>query len=66
MKNTPGAIPPTGSTADGSGAIAVGLAHGTVEGVPQDPPEFPIARDAAARAGLDYLALGHWHSTVDV
>ncbi|MCX7426722.1 MAG: DNA repair exonuclease [Planctomycetia bacterium] len=50
--------------ADGSGTIAVGLAHGTVEGVPQDPPEFPIARDAASRAGLDYLALGHWHSTV--
>jgi hypothetical protein len=49
--------------AGGSGAISVGLAHGTVEGVPQDPPEFPIARSAAVRTGLDYLALGHWHST---
>jgi predicted phosphodiesterase len=49
-------IPP-----DGDG-IRVGLAHGTVEGVPQDEPDYPIPRDAAARAGLDYLALGHWHS----
>ena len=49
--------------ADHGDAIAVGLAHGTVEGVPQEQPEFPIARNAATRAGLDYLALGHWHST---
>ena len=40
----------------------IGLAHGTVAGVPAPEPVFPIARDAAARAGLDYLALGHWHS----
>ncbi len=45
------------------GAIRIGLAHGTVEGVPQPEPDHPIARDAASRAGLDYLALGHWHST---
>lgn len=44
--------------------IAIGLAHGNVEGVQRDELEFPIARDAAARVGLDYLALGHWHSTV--
>jgi len=43
--------------------IRIGLAHGTVEGVHQEEPDYPIARDAAARAGLDYLALGHWHST---
>jgi DNA repair exonuclease SbcCD nuclease subunit len=46
-----------------AGAIRLGLAHGNVEGVPQPEPDHPIARDAAARAGLDYLALGHWHST---
>jgi DNA repair exonuclease SbcCD nuclease subunit len=45
--------------------IAVGVAHGSVEGVPQDQPEYPIPRDAAVRCGLDYLALGHWHSTFD-
>ncbi|HPP02683.1 MAG: DNA repair exonuclease [Candidatus Omnitrophica bacterium] len=41
--------------------ITVGMAHGTVEGV-QSEPDYPIPRDAATRAGLDYLALGHWHS----
>lgn len=43
--------------------IRIGLAHGTVEGVHQEEPDYPIPRDAAVRAGLDYLALGHWHST---
>lgn len=45
-----------------NGQIRIGLAHGTVEGVRQDEPDYPIPRDAAQRAGLDYLALGHWHS----
>ena len=43
--------------------IKIGIAHGTVEGIQQDEPDYPIPRDAAIRAGLDYLALGHWHST---
>jgi len=43
--------------------LRIGVAHGTVEGMPQVAPDHPIPRDAAARAGLDYLALGHWHST---
>lgn len=43
--------------------IRIGMAHGTVEGILQEEPEHPIARNAAGRAGLDYLALGHWHST---
>jgi DNA repair exonuclease SbcCD nuclease subunit len=46
-----------------SPGIAIGIAHGTVEGVSQDVPDFPIHRDAAARSRLDYLALGHWHSS---
>ncbi len=50
-------------TPAGADAISVGMAHGTVEGIQQPEPDHPIARDAAARAGLDYLALGHWHST---
>jgi len=45
-------------------AIQIGIAHGTVAGIHQEEPDNPIPRDAAARAGLDYLALGHWHSTV--
>ncbi len=46
-----------------SRGIRVGLAHGTVEGVYQEEPDYPVPRDAAVRAGLDYLAIGHWHST---
>ncbi len=42
--------------------IRIGMAHGTVEGVRQDEPDYPIPRDASQRAGLDFLALGHWHS----
>ena len=42
--------------------VCIGLAHGTGEGVPVSEPDYPIPRDAAARRGLDYLALGHWHS----
>ena len=43
--------------------VRIGIAHGTVEGIQQEEPDYPIPRDAAIRAGLDYLALGHWHST---
>jgi len=43
--------------------IQIGVAHGTVEGIQQEEPDYSIPRDAAIRAGLDYLALGHWHST---
>lgn len=46
-----------------SRGIRVGLAHGTVQGVCQEEPDYPIPRDAAAHAALDYLAIGHWHST---
>ena len=43
-------------------SIRIGLAHGTVEGVPAEEPEYPIPRNAADQKSLDYLALGHWHS----
>lgn len=48
--------------ADESKEIAIGIAHGTVEGINQQEPDYPIPRDAASRTGLDYIALGHWHS----
>ncbi len=57
-KNPTAWIDTTGEAA----GIRIGLAHGTVEGVAQDEPDYPIPRDAAEQAGLDYLALGHWHS----
>lgn len=42
--------------------IAIGIAHGTVQGLTQASLDYPIARNAAERAGLDFLSLGHWHS----
>jgi DNA repair exonuclease SbcCD nuclease subunit len=48
---------------DKTRVIKIGLAHGTVEGIAQEEPDYPIPLDAASKAGLDYLALGHWHST---
>jgi DNA repair exonuclease SbcCD nuclease subunit len=44
--------------------IRIGVAHGSLRGQGFEPAadDFPIAPDAAAR--FDYLALGHWHSTL--
>ena len=44
-------------------AIKIGLTHGSlaIESKHQ-PDDFPIALNAASRAGLDYLGLGHWHN----
>lgn len=50
------------SVGPGDKGFRIGLAHGTVEGIEQDEMDYPIPRDAAQRARLDYLALGHWHS----
>ncbi|MGV3531282.1 MAG: metallophosphoesterase family protein [Chthoniobacteraceae bacterium] len=45
-------------------AIKVGITHGALAiGGRHAPDDFPIALDAASRAGLDYVALGHWHSS---
>jgi DNA repair exonuclease SbcCD nuclease subunit len=43
--------------------IKIGVTHGAlaIEGKHQ-PNDFPIALNAASRAGLDYLAIGHWHN----
>jgi DNA repair exonuclease SbcCD nuclease subunit len=43
--------------------IRVGITHGALA-IPSkhQPNDFPIALDAATRAGLDYLAVGHWHN----
>lgn len=47
---------------DGIGPL-IGMTHGS-PAVPSQHKEndFPIALNAATRAGLDYLALGHWHN----
>lgn len=41
--------------------ICVAIAHGNVENIPE-AKELPIPLDALSRYGLDYVALGHWHS----
>ena len=47
----------------GADVIKIGMTHGSpaIESRHQ-ANDFPIALNAASRAGLDYLALGHWHS----
>jgi exonuclease SbcD len=46
--------------------FVVGLAHGSVQR-PDLPARFgTIAPEDIARAGVDYLALGDWHSPTDV
>jgi predicted phosphodiesterase len=50
---------------DGDG-LRVGLAHGTIELPHIDDRTFPIPVNAATARDLDYLALGHWHSTLIV
>lgn len=43
--------------------IQVGITHGAIA-IPgkHQANDFPIALDAASRAGVDYLAVGHWHN----
>lgn len=45
------------------GLCRIGLAHGCVQGVLPEGADSanPIAADRAAKARLDYLALGDWH-----
>jgi DNA repair exonuclease SbcCD nuclease subunit len=46
----------------GEGQIRIGLAHGSLNIMPNLPEDdHLVRRDAAAHFGLDYLALGHWH-----
>lgn len=46
--------------------IAIGVAHGTLHQIVANDDNYPIANDAAQLAGLDYLALGHWHSHLEI
>lgn len=45
------------------GVLRIGLAHGSVQGVLAEDIDSanPIGEDRAAKARLDYLALGDWH-----
>ena len=46
----------------GCSGLKIGVAHGNVEGINPEDHYHPVPVDAAKRHGLDYLALGHWHS----
>lgn len=51
-----------------AGALRVGLAHGSVTGrlpAASEAPN-PIDPERAARARLDYLALGDWHGCLEI
>jgi DNA repair exonuclease SbcCD nuclease subunit len=51
-----------------AGCVKVGMAHGSVAELLADQAESPnrIPRQRAEQAGLDYLALGDWHSVLQV
>ncbi len=51
----------------GDDTIRIGLAHGSLNMLPNLPlDDHLIRRDAADALGLDYLALGHWHKELRV
>jgi len=44
-------------------SLKIGITHGALAiEAKHQPNDFPIALNAASRAGLDYLAVGHWHN----
>jgi DNA repair exonuclease SbcCD nuclease subunit len=49
--------------ATATAGIRIGIAHGHAGETPNADGSYPISLDTPSRAGLDYLALGHWHST---
>lgn len=54
---------PKRSESNRQGEIRVGVAHGSIRDRENLPPDdHLISLHAASDKGLDYLALGHWHS----
>jgi DNA repair exonuclease SbcCD nuclease subunit len=49
---------------DSADGICVVVAHGNAGELMAEDGGFPIAVDTPARTNADYVALGHWHSTV--
>jgi hypothetical protein len=49
-----------------SDGLRIGLAHGPVQDFDTNDSASLIAPDRAARAGLDWLALGDWHGEVRI
>jgi DNA repair exonuclease SbcCD nuclease subunit len=49
---------------DGVEGVRVAIAHGTAGDLINDDGGSPISFDTPSRTQLDYIALGHWHSTM--
>lgn len=59
--------PSTRIDATADDGICIGVTHGSLaELLDLNDDDHPIGVGAAARAGVDYLAIGHWHSTSDL
>lgn len=50
----------------GDTQVRIGMAHGNTFSISGQQTDFPIARDAAARLGMDYLAIGDHHGFYQV
>lgn len=48
--------------ATGDRSVRIGVAHGSLNIMPLPEDDHLIRKDAADHYGLDYLALGHWHT----
>ncbi|AMJ61145.1 metallophosphoesterase family protein [Bosea sp. PAMC 26642] len=55
------------AAATAEGSLRIGLAHGAIRSFSEEGGGLEIiAPDRAARAGLDYLALGDWHGQIRI
>jgi len=64
FRSTAGADDPALALPDriaGDERVRIGVVHGSAFDLPGCQTNFPIARDATLRRGLDYLAIGDWH-----
>ncbi len=50
------------SRADGDTRVRIGLVHGSSFDMEGYATNFPVSREAPQKRGLDYLAIGDWHS----
>lgn len=46
--------------------LEVAVAHGSMDIAKQSSDSYPITKEEIANSGFDYIALGDWHSTLDV
>lgn len=64
-ESSEGGFPLAGLERGGGERFHVALAHGSIAGVGGER-DFPISPQDLDRAGMDYVALGHWHAAQPV